>query len=48
MEQEMYMRPYILIQRLLLYYREEAPLRIEAKPRYLEGSRRKDLIYTLD
>ena len=43
----MYMRSYILIQRLLLYCRAEAPLRIEIKARRLEENRRKDLIYTL-
>jgi len=41
------MRPRTLIQRLLLYCRVEAPLKIETKTRRLEENRRKDLIYTL-
>jgi hypothetical protein len=35
----MYIRPRILIQRLLLYYRVEATLRIETKARYLKENR---------
>jgi hypothetical protein len=35
----MRMRPKALIWRLLLYHQMEAPLRMEAKPRCLEGSR---------